>query len=420
MNPAMDPRTPVLFLAHRIPWPPNKGDKVRSFNILRHLARHHRVFLGCFVDQPEDVQHIGRLDEWCAGVHVVRLDPRLARLASARGLFGGEALSLPYYRSAALRRWVATTVQREGITQAVAFSGPMAQYVDLPELECVVVDFCDVDSAKWTQYAAHRRGPLAWLYRREGERLLAFERAAAQRAGAALFVTEAEAALFRRAAPEAAGRVWVMQNGVDAEFFSPAHALPAPWPAGGPVLVFTGAMDYWPNVDAVCWFAEEVLPALRARHPGLRFYVVGMNPAAAVRDLAGPDVVVTGTVPDVRPYLAHADVVVAPLRVARGIQNKVLEAMAMARAVAVSTDSATGLAGEPGAAYLTAGTADEFVAAVDGLLADPARRVDIGAVARRTVETHYSWTAHLGVLDALLGTPPARAVAAPLPAGAPA
>lgn len=179
-------------------------------------------------------------------------------------------------------------------------------------------------------------------------------------------------------------------------------------------------MDYWPNVNAVCWFAEEVLPALRARHPGLRFYVVGMNPAAAVRDLAGPDVVVTGTVPDVRPYLAHADVVVAPLRVARGIQNKVLEAMAMARAVAVSTDSATGLAGEPGAAYLTAGTADEFVAAVDGLLADPARCVDIGAVARRTVETHYSWTAHLGVLDALLGTPPARAVAAPLPAGAPA
>ena len=416
----MDTRPPFLFLAHRIPWPPNKGDKVRSFNILRHLARHYRVFLACFVDQPEDRQHVARLDEWCAGVHAERLDPLTARLASLRGLLSGEALSLPYYRSARLRRWVEHTVRREGIAQAVVFSGPMAQYADIPELGNVVVDFCDVDSAKWTQYAARRSGPMAWLYRREGERLLAFERRAAQRATAALFVTEAEAQIFRRAAPEAAGQVWVMQNGVNAEFFSPSHEQPAPWPAGGPVLTFTGAMDYWPNVDAVSWFAEEVLPVLRARHPGLRFYVVGMNPAAAVRELAGPDVVVTGTVPDVRPYLAHADVVVAPLRVARGIQNKVLEAMAMARPVVVSADSAVGLAGEPGQAYVTAGTAAEFAAAVDRLLANPALRAEIGAAARQTVESHYSWAAHLGVLDALLGTPLARAAQAPLAAGAPA
>lgn len=408
----MTTRPPVLFLAHRIPWPPNKGDKVRSFNILRHLARRHRVFLACFVDQPEDWQHVERLDRWCAGVYAERLDPLTARLTSLRGLLGGEALSLPYYRSARLRQWVQNTVRREGIAQAVVFSGPMAQYADIPELDSVVVDFCDVDSAKWTQYAARRAGPLAWVYRREGERLLAFERRAAQRATAALFVTEAEAQIFCRAAPEAADRVKVMQNGVDAEYFSPSPDLPMPWPAAGPVLAFTGAMDYWPNVDAVRWFAQEVLPALRARHPGLRFFVVGMNPAAAVRELAGPDLVVTGAVPDVRPYLAHADVVVAPLRVARGIQNKVLEAMAMGRAVVVSADSAVGLAGEAGQAYVSAGTAAEFVAAVDRLLADAALRGRIGVAARRTVECHYSWAAHLGVLDALLDARPASAAPA--------
>lgn len=408
----MTTRPPVLFLAHRIPWPPNKGDKVRSFNILRHLARRHRVFLACFVDQPEDWQHVERLDQWCAGVYAERLDPLTARLTSLRGLLGGEALSLPYYRSARLRQWVQNTVRREGIVQAVVFSGPMAQYTDIPELDSVVVDFCDVDSAKWVQYAARRAGPMAWVYRREGERLLAFERRAAQRATAALFVTEAEAQIFCRAAPEAADRVKVMQNGVDAEYFSPSSDLPMPWPAAGPVLAFTGAMDYWPNIDAVRWFAQEVLPALRARHPGLRFFVVGMNPTAAVRELAGADLVVTGAVPDVRPYLAHADVVVAPLRVARGIQNKVLEAMAMGRAVVVSADSAVGLAGEPGQAYVSAGTAAEFVAAVDRLLADAALRGRIGVAARRTVECHYSWAAHLGVLDALLDARPASAAPA--------
>lgn len=398
----MDARPAVLFLAHRIPWPPNKGDKVRSFNILRHLAQRYRVYLGTFVDHPDDLAHVDRLSEWCADVHVERLHPLPARLASLRGLLSGEALSLPYYRNATLQRWVRDTLANRGIERAVVFSGPMAQYLDAAALQRVVVDFCDVDSAKWTQYAARRSGPLAWLYRREGRRLLAFEAAAAQRADAALFVTAAEAQLFRTAAPQAAARVGVMQNGVDAAYFSPAHDFTRPWPEGGPVLAFTGAMDYWPNIDAVCWFAAEVLPALRARHPGIRLAIVGMNPAPAVRALAAEDVLVTGSVPDVRPYLAHAEVVVAPLRVARGIQNKVLEAMAMARAVVVSADSAAGLAGQAGEAYVSALSAADFTEAVSALLHAPERARAIGSAARRTVERCYSWDAHLGRLDELL------------------
>ncbi len=141
-----DDRSPLLYLVHRIPFPPNKGDKVRSFNILRQLARRHRVFLGTFVDHPDDEAHVGRLAEWCEASHVVRLDPRLSRVASLRGLLSGEALSVPYYRDAGLRQWVADVVAREGIRQAVAFSGPMAQYLDVPGLSRRVIDFCDLDS----------------------------------------------------------------------------------------------------------------------------------------------------------------------------------------------------------------------------------------------------------------------------------
>ncbi len=413
-----DSRPSLLYLVHRIPYPPNKGDKVRSFNILRQLARSHRVFLGCFVDQPDDLRHVPALREWCELSCVIPIDPRIRRLASLRGLLHGEALSLPYYRSPRLADWVARVVAEHDIGRAVAFSGPMAQYLDQPGLARRVLDFCDVDSAKWSQYADGRRWPMSWLYRREGERLFAFERAAAADCDACLFVTEAEAELFRRAAPELSTRAGVMQNGVDADYFSPAHAGESPYPAGGPVLVFSGAMDYHPNIDAVAWFATELLPRIRAQVPGARFWIVGMNPAPTVRALAGEGVFITGTVPDVRPWIAHADVVVAPLRIARGIQNKVLEAMAMARPVVVSAAPATGLAAASGRDCEVAADAEAFCAHVVDLLGDPARCAAMGAAARECVLEAYSWQAHLRMLDWLLEASPGAAPAQRAPAGA--
>lgn len=409
-----DDRSPLLYLVHRIPFPPNKGDKVRSFNILRELARRHRVFLGTFVDHPDDEAHVGRLAEWCEESHVVRLDPRLSRVLSLRGLLGGEALSLPYYRDAGLQRWVREVVAREGIRQSVAFSGPMAQYLDVSGLTRRVIDFCDLDSAKWTQYAPDHRWPMSWLYRREGRKLLDFERRAAAASEASLFVTEAEAELFRQAAPEVAGRVGVMQNGVDSEYFSPEHGFDNPFPPGGPVLLFTGAMDYWPNIDAVVWFAGELLPKVRQHFPDARFWIVGMNPAPAVQALAAEGVVVTGTVPDVRPYLAHANVIVTPLRIARGIQNKVLEAMAMAQPVVISSASATGLEASPGVDCEIAHSGNEFVSRIVGLLADVILRRNMGLAARKRVVTRYSWGAHLSALEKLLVASP-KPVAQPHP-----
>ncbi len=398
----------LLFLVHRLPYPPNKGDKVRSFNLLRHLAKKHRVHLGTFLDDPADEAYLEKARSYCVDMHVARLTPRIAKLRSLRGLLSGEALSLPYYRNAGLRDWVARTCAGSRIEHAVVFSSVMADYVpDMLRLP-TLVDFVDVDSAKWTQYATTHRWPLSWLYRREGERLLAWERSVAEKAVRSFFVTAAEADMFRRAAPASADRVEAIGNGVDAEYFSPEPPLASPFSADEIPIVFTGAMDYWPNVDAAVWFAGEVLPRLRQRFPTVRFYIVGRSPDAAVQALANDDaIVVTGTVNDVRPYLQHAAVVVAPLRIARGIQNKVLEAMAMARPVIASTACAGAIAAECGSELLAAGTPDDYIAHIDKLLADPARADAIGQAARQRVLVSYSWDAHLSRIDRYLEPPEA-------------
>lgn len=392
----------LLFLAHRLPFPPNKGDKVRSYRVLKHLAKGHRLHVGTFLDDPSDEAHVEPLRRLCADLHVVRLDPRWAKLKSLVALGTGEALTLRYYRNEELRAWVERTVRDERIDTAVAFSAAMAQYVDgLPGLR-MLIDFVDVDSAKWTQYAASRPWPSSWIYRREGERLLRYERAVASRAVRSFFVTEAEVDLFRRLAPECKDKIEAISNGVDAGYFSPEQGFSSPYEDGEMPIVFTGAMDYWPNVDAVQWFVSDVLPALRSRSPRSRFFIVGMRPAAAVQALRGESVVVTGTVPDVRPYLAHAAVVVAPLRVARGVQNKVLEAMAMARATVVSDSCAAALDAVVGRDVVAASDAAGFVKHVGDLLQDPERRVALGAAARQRILAGYGWEAHLSRMDRFL------------------
>jgi sugar transferase (PEP-CTERM/EpsH1 system associated) len=394
----------LLYLVHRIPFPPNKGDKVRSHHLLRHLAARHEVHLGSFIDDPEDEQHAEALRPWVKSQHLARLHPKRARLASLRGLLTGEALSLPYYRDAGLARWVRETVARERIEGVLVFSSTMATYVrglGLP----VWVDFVDMDSAKWRDYAPRHRWPLSWLYAREGRRLLAFEREVAAQARAAYFVTEAEVALFAHAAPEAIPKLRAAGNGVEADFFAPDATRASPFAPDEIPLVFTGAMDYWPNVDAVQWCVAEMLPALRQRWPGLRLHIVGRSPAPAVRALAGDAVHVTGTVPDVRPYLQHAAAVVAPLRLARGIQNKVLEAMAMARPVVAAASCVQAIDARPGEELLAADSAADYVAAVDGLLREPQRAAAIGAAARQRVLASYSWDARLRVMDTDLEAP---------------
>jgi len=394
---------PLLFLAHRLPYPPNKGDKVRSYHFLRHLASRYRVYLGTFIDQDEDWTHLEAVRRWCAEIHVEALVPWSRRAASSLGLLRGEPLTLPYFRSAALQHWVRRVVQRERIALAFAFSSPMAQYLlELGELRSVV-DFVDMDSAKWGEYAARRPWPLSAVYRREERRLLAYEQAVAARADATIFVTDPERRRFIAQASHATERVITIRNGVDGDYFSPSREFPSPFGADETPIVFTGAMDYWPNVDAAVWFAREVLPRIRRHDPAVRFYVVGMNPDGAVRALAGDAAtVVTGRVPDVRPYLRHARLVVAPLRVARGIQNKVLEAMAMARPVVATPACAAALSARAGMELEVAGDAESFGEKILALM-HSARAETMGRAARERVLRDYAWRASFDLLDQVLG-----------------
>ena len=389
----------VLYLVHRLPYPPDKGDKVRSYHVLKHLLQRHRVFLGTFVDDEQDLAHVDTLRRLCADLHVARLHPRMARLRSVWAFATGEPLTLRYYADSGLAAWVDRTLAQQAIDAALVFSSSMAQYVERRSGLRVFLDLVDVDSAKWGQYGERQSGPLRWLYRRESRTLLSYERRIVKDAERSYFVTDNEVALFCSLAPECNGMVESMGNGVDAGYFAPDPARASPFTADERPLVFTGAMDYWPNIDAVTWFASEVLPELRARHPALRLVVVGRNPSAEVRSLAGDGVIVTGTVPDVRPFLQHAAVAIAPLRVARGIQNKLLEAMAMAVPVVASPDCVKPLQARVGSEVLTAADAADFVRELDALLLDPARARAIGAAGRRRVLDSYSWSAHLRLLD---------------------
>jgi sugar transferase (PEP-CTERM/EpsH1 system associated) len=258
----------------------------------------------------------------------------------------------------------------------------------------MVIDFCDVDSDKWRQYAHARRWPASWLYARESRRLLAYEREVARRADSALFVSRPEANLFRSLAPESAGKTGHFNIGVDSSFFSPARDYANPYPHGAEPVVFCGAMDYWPNVDAARWCAQEVMPQLRRARPAAVFYIVGARPCAEVRKLEKPGLVcVTGTVPDVRPYVAHAALSVAPLRIARGVQTKVLEAMAMAKTVVLSPQALSGIEATPCSELLLANGAGEFAQQVASALARPDPR--IGRAARLCVRKRYAWSTSL-------------------------
>lgn len=404
----MPARPPLLFLCHRIPYPPDKGDKIRAFHLLHHLAGHFDIHLGSFVDDPRDWPGAADLERHCASLCLRPLRPAWARLRSLRGLLTGAPLSMPFYADPALARWVRDTVARHGIRHAIVYSAVMAQFLPDVPMQRQVIDFVDVDSDKWRQYATRKSPPTRWIYAREARCLLKQEQALARRFDASLFVSAAEAALFRQLCPDVASRIGYYNNGVNGEYFDPAfdraQPVASPYAGSARVLVFTGAMDYWPNVDAVIWFAREVMPLLRSEHADLQFAIVGSNPSAEVRELARlPGVLVSGRVPDVRPWIRGATAVVAPMRIARGVQNKVLEGMAMARPVLLSQKGLEGIAAEPGREVLLAESPEDYRRHLAELLAG--KHPGLGERARARVLQDFTWAANLPEVVDLLRAP---------------
>jgi sugar transferase (PEP-CTERM/EpsH1 system associated) len=394
----------ILFLAHRIPYPPDKGDKIRSWNLLLGLTRHFRVHLGTFVDDPYDWRHVDSLRNVCDQVFVRPLRSSTARLRSLTGIASGRALTAGYYRDRKLASWVNRLAGERMLAGVFAFSSSMAQYaarMPLPAGARRIVDLCDVDSDKWRQYASVARWPESWVYRREARLLAGVEASCVGDFDVTLVIAEPEAAILREIAHTRRGRIEILPNGVDTGIFDPDLGHADPFPAGANAIVFTGAMDYLPNVDGVIWFAREVLPRIRRRAPRAHFWIVGSNPAPAVRELEAVDgVTVTGRVPDVRPYLAHSSLVVAPLRIARGVQNKVLEGLSMARTVVATPNAIQGIEGVTERELHIAETADEFVASIVGIL----ERVGSSRneAARDFVRRHFAWRARQDMVAGLM------------------
>jgi sugar transferase (PEP-CTERM/EpsH1 system associated) len=404
----------LLFLAHRIPYPPNKGDKIRSYHLLKHLSGRYHVYLGAFVDDPDDWRHAETVKSLCADACLIGLDPRRARLRSLGGFLSGGPLTVAYYRDIALRRWAGGLIESGQIEAVLVFSSGMAQYAGLASPRITkVVDFVDVDSDKWRQYARARPWPMSRVYAREARKLLQYERRVAATARASVFISRHEADLFRAFAPEVADRVIAIANGVDTDYFSPDRVYESPYPANARVIVFTGAMDYWANVDAVRWFALEIFPAIRSRLPDATFCIVGARPVPEVTELAVREgVIVTGAVADVRPYLAHAAVAVAPMRIARGVQNKVLEAMAMGCKVLASPAAMEGIEAEPGRDLIVAG-AETMTQCALQVLED--ERTDLGKAARRCILRRYRWDDHLRQFETLFESDREQAATIPTP-----
>ena len=395
----------MLFLAHRIPYPPNKGDKIRSYHILRHLAAEFRIHLGCFFDDAADRDHADSLREFCSEVFCLPLGRTQKLVRGIGGIVEGRSVSEACYRDARMRKWTRETIEHFDIRDVFVYCSTMAPYVrEFAQDRRVILDLIDVDSEKWRAYSLHASWPLRPLFRLEQRRVLELERRAAGASTRVLFVSPAEKRCFAALAPEHAARVSALENGVDLQVFDPSQSYACPFASGVRAVVFTGAMDYRANVDAVSWFARDVLPAVRRVHANCEFWIVGGNPSRAVLNLSSlPGIRVTGAVADVRPFLAHAVCAVAPMRVARGIQNKVLEAMAMAKPVVLTSVALQGLRAECGREVLVGDSADDFANCISAILSG--RWSELGRAARERVAADYNWSVNLELLDELFQDP---------------
>ncbi len=403
----MTAKPALLFLTQRIPYPPSKGEKIRTWQILKHLAQTHAVHLGCLIDDPLDMEHRPMVQAQCADTHFAVLDRKIAKVTCLSGLLTGEPLSVTFFRNRGLMAWTRRVLAEVKPRAIVVCSSNMAPYMlDAgSQVPVRLVDFMDVDSEKWRAYAVQGRGPMRWVHRREWRLTAQLEARIARACDWNVFVSADELRLMAEIVPDRISHMRAIANGVDHVYFDPTIPQEAPFDTNFCNYVFTGTMDYPPNIDAVLWFVREVLPKLQAARPDVQFHVVGSSPVAEVLALATlPGVFVTGRVPDVRPYLAHANAAVAPMRIARGIQNKVLEAMAMARPIVVTKAALEGIAALPDSEVLIANQADGFADACLRALEPQAQ--PMGQAARLRVMRDYIWSERLAGFDALLAAPP--------------
>ena len=391
----------LLFIAHRIPYPPDKGDKIRTYHFLDYLARHYRVTVACIIDDPADVDHIAALRQRVHQIYYQMRSASQMKKWAVGSLFSGRSVTQHCFYAKELQRQIDDYLDQHDPVAIISFCSSTADYLfrsrhpfaSLQE-KVLLNDLIDVDSVKWSQYAEKHSGFMGWIYRREARLLAASEEKIVTSFDRSFLVSEEERKVLSGHA--SVEKVEALSNGVDLDYFSPDKVDKQQYPTAACKLVFSGAMDYWPNVEGAVWFATNIFPRIKVKLPQVEFCVAGRNPTEqvlALQKISGIEV--TGTVPDMRDHLSTATVCVVPLKIARGIQNKVLEAMAMAKPVVATSGAATGTKAVDGKEIVVAddeqGMADEIIA----LLSDSARQLDIGRKARAYVEREHSWDSHL-------------------------
>lgn len=383
-----------------MPYPPDKGDRIRTFHTLRNLAKNHHVHLACLADEavPKETEQV--LQGLCEQVAIVPIQTRMRKLKMAWSILSGGIASVTAFRSKALSSIIKTWSDEIEFDLALASSSSTAPYLEATRLHDVpsIIDLVDVDSEKWLNYSASAAIPKRWIYQLEGKALRKYEQQISAWAQAVLLVSEAESQLFRKFAPHAA--VHTITNGVDLDYFQPGQETTVKHQC-----VFVGALDYLPNIDAVCWFANKVWPSIRKMHADAVVQIVGRRPVPAVQALAQiPGVEVVGQVPDVRPYVERAAVVIAPLRIARGLQNKVLEALAMAKPVVASPAALAGLHLHTSNPAVQVDSDENWVTLLGDLFSNDERRLALGKQGREYVEKHYHWDRCLEPLQQLIAS----------------
>lgn len=385
-------RRKILYLTNRVPYPPDKGDRIRTFHQIDRLALHHDVYCATFTESPADATRVNRLRRWCRDVLAIPWQKRTALLRAARSWLAGGTLTQGAYAHPIMARQIARWSERQRFDIVLSFSSIMAPYADLVPARRKILDLCDVDSEKWNDYARAARFPLSRVFASEGRRLAAFENDAIGRFDETLVITQRERRLID--AFETNPNVHVIANGVRRN--DPVTDAAA----CGPVVGFLGTMNYRPNVDAVRWFADRIWPHVLNANPDAQFVIIGRSPTRTVRALSRrPGITVTGSVRDMPTHLDRCRIVVAPLRVARGLPNKMIEAMGAGRPVVATSPAADCLSAEPETHLLVGDSPEAFAMGVTRLLQSDSLCRRIASAALNWVTAHHDWETQLDALE---------------------
>ena len=388
----------MFFVCQRVPFPPDRGDKITTFNEIRHLSTKHQVHIFCLADGKRDLDNIPDLQRYTESVTAVPVNGWKSKLRALEALFDGGPLSVAAFNEAKLHNAIMQKFTELKPELIMVYSCNVAQYAEHFSGTPRIMQFAELDSSRWGQFADRSRPPLRWVYATEQRRFFAYEQHIARTFSHALVCTAAEQSDFQRLISGVS--VSLVGNGVDLEYFRSKGIAKQ---RGS--IVFTGVMDYFPNVDAVMWFCDEVLPMVQRQTPEAVLTICGSRPVAAVRRLAKRrGITVTGRVPDTRPYMDEAELFVAPMRMARGIQNKLLEALAMGLPCVASGAATRGAAVPDGEGILTADDPKEFAERIVCLLRDGAFRLKMARKARAAVEANYRWETQLARLDQVVAT----------------